>query len=159
MTSLIGPFDVVGQVRVGVVGAARRERHVQLRLVDVVHARLEVVTEAAHAGRVPGEVVAELELVLLGRLRRVRVVADGHAVRKRLLRRAGARHDVVGEVGVLEDELVQLRAASTQLWFMLIELNPLVLSPQFSGDRRVAGAVHLRVRVAAVADRQVLRRA
>ena len=61
VTRLIGPFDVVGQVRVGVVGAARRERDEQARLVDEVDAGLEVVAEAAHAGHVPREVVAELD--------------------------------------------------------------------------------------------------
>ena len=48
------------------------------------------------------------------RLRRVDVLPDRHAVGERLVGRRAARRDVVAEVGVLEDELVQLRAAAAR---------------------------------------------
>src|SRR5258705_7229336 len=83
----------------------------EVRLVDEVDAHLEVVADAAHTGLVPREVVAELELALLGRLWSVLIRANREAVREALVGRRAARRDVVFEVGVLEDELVQLRSA------------------------------------------------
>ena len=67
---------VVGQVGVLQHALARVERDEQARLVDEIDAGLEVVTDAAHAGNRPGEVVAELPLLLLRRLRRVRALPD-----------------------------------------------------------------------------------
>ena len=93
------------------VAFQRAELDVERRLVDEVHAGLEVVADAAHAGDVPGEVVAELPFLLLRALRCVRVLPDGHAVGEGLQWIAAARRDVVEEVGVLEDELIELVAA------------------------------------------------
>ena len=86
LTDERGPFDVVVQMGVRVAARAGVEREEQVRLVDEVHARLEIVTEAAHAGHVPGEVIAELPLVLLRRLRRVEILADRDVVREGLRR-------------------------------------------------------------------------
>ncbi len=109
--------------------------------MNVIDARLEVVAETSAARDVPGKVVAELELVLDGRLRRVDVVADRHAVRERLLRVAGPREDVIREVrGTGKTNSFSFDPVSTQLWFKLIELNVLSLSPQLSGTKRGAAA-------------------
>ena len=116
------------------------ERDIQVRLVDEVHARLEVVTEAARAGHVPREIVAELVFVLLGRLRRVDVVADRHPVRVGLLRRTGARRIWFPKSAYWKMNSFSFDPGSTQLWFRLIELNSLSLSPQFSGTSRGAAA-------------------
>src|SRR5688572_23639685 len=89
----------------------RVERDEQARRVDEVHTRLEVVTEAAPTRLVPRKVVAELVLLLFGRLRRVDALPGEHAVRREcLIRILARRRDVVAEIGDLEDELVQLRA-------------------------------------------------
>jgi len=101
--------DVVVVVRSGV------ERDVEARLVDEVHARLERVADAPQARHVPGEVVAELPLLLLGRLRGVDVLAHEDAVGERLGRVGAVGGDEVGEVGVLEDELVQPEVPTTSV--------------------------------------------
>ena len=69
-------------MRVGVAARAGVERDEQTRLVNEVHAGLEVVAEAAHTRDVPGEVITELVLLLLRRLRRVDVLANRDVVRE-----------------------------------------------------------------------------
>ena len=86
LTDESGPLTLLSRCVYAVPARAGVEREEQVRLVDEVHAGLEVVPEAAHAGHVPGEVIAELPLVLLRRLRRVDILADRHVVRERLRR-------------------------------------------------------------------------
>ena len=60
---------IVGEVRVRVAAGADVVREKEARLVDEARADLEVMAEAAFADDVPGEVVAELPLLLLRLLR------------------------------------------------------------------------------------------
>ena len=134
------------------------ERDEQVRLVDEVHAGLEVVAEAAPAADVPREIVAELELVLLGGLRRVAVGADRDAARKRLRRQRAGRPDVVPEISVLKDELVQLRAAEHRVVVDVDRVELVVADGPVVGWTLRGGAIGLIVVVAAVSDGQILRR-
>ena len=127
-----------------------------MRLVNEVHAGLQVVPEATHPGRVPGEVVAELELVLLRLLRRVHVVADRQPVRKRLLRIARPREDRIREIRVLEDELVQTSAAKHHVVVEIDRVELVVAVAPVGLDAAVFGVVDLRVRVPPVAHRRKL---
>ena len=144
---------------VRVAASAGVERQEQVRLVDEVHTHLEVVPQAAHAGHVPREVVAELILLLLGRLWRVDVLPDRHGVREHLIWIQAVRRDGVGEIRVLEDELVQPRAAE-HVVVVQIERVELVRAEAPAALRRGrADAVRLRILIVAVSHGQELRRA
>ena len=151
-------IHVVKEMPIGVVGAAGRERDVQPRLVDVVHAGLEIVPKASHARYTPGEIVLELELALFRRLRRVGVVPDGGAVRERFLRLSCSCRDDVAKVSELEDELVQLSTPDDPVVVHVKRIELVfAIAPVFR-YRLCVGAVYLRVRVAAVANREELLR-
>jgi hypothetical protein len=100
------PVQIVRGVRVDDDAPAAVEGREQVRLVDEVHAGLEIVTQAA-AVHMPRKIVPELKLVLLRRLRRIAVGAEGDTARKDFVRRRAGRGDLVAEIGVLKDELVQ----------------------------------------------------
>src|SRR5262249_3008477 len=74
--------EIVGQLRVEHRALPGVKGDKKVRLVHEIHARFEIVPEAAVSGHVPREIVAELELALLGGLRRVDVRAGRHAVGK-----------------------------------------------------------------------------
>ena len=143
----------------GVIVVAAVERDEQARLVDEVHAGLEVVADPAHAGDAPREVVAELPLRLLGRLRRVRVLRRS---RRRWGRSASGSVLLRGmafvKSAILEDELVQLRPAEHPVVVHVDRIERVLARAPVARRRLRRGAVRLRVGVAAVAHRQVLRR-
>ena len=149
--------------RVEVVGAhgeeareAGRRADEQTRLVQPVAARLEVVFEAAEAARRPADVIAQLPLRLLRRLRRRRVRAAHHAVgedQHRLRRAAGDR---VVERRDLEDQRVQLRAAE-QPAVVGVERVERVGARRPAGMRRERPrAARRRAAVVAIANRHIV---
>ena len=84
--------------------------------------------------------------------------ADGHAVGELLERFQAVGGDGVGEVGVLEDELVEPRAAEHPVVIHVDGVERIGADAPVLNHRLRPGAVRLRVGVSSVADRQVLRR-
>ena len=115
----------------------------QPRLVDVVHARLEVVAEAAHAGDVPGEVVAELILLLLSGLRRVHVGASRERRWGTVSFGADERDAMLlPKSAILEDELVQPLAGQHPVVIHVDRVELVALSPQLSGVAEAPAALY-----------------
>ena len=81
-------------------------------------------------GHVPREVVAELVLVLLGRLRRVGALADGTPFGKIWYGSVLAAPMWLRKSAYWKMNSFSFAPPSTQLWFRLIELNVFALSPQ-----------------------------
>jgi hypothetical protein len=79
---------------------------------------------------VPGEVVLELVLLLLGRLRRVPVLADADPVGKICCGSPLFAPMWLRKSAYWKMNSFSLDPPSTQLWFTLIELNLFSLSPQ-----------------------------
>ena len=96
--------------------------------------------------------------MLLRRLRRVAVGADRHVVREALVGRGAARRDEVREVGVLEDELVELRPAHHPVVIQVDRVELVRAVAPVVGGVEPRRAVRLRVVVVSVAHRQVMRR-
>ena len=138
--------------------AATVERDEQVRLVNPVRTSTEVMADATVAGHAPREVVTELPLLLLRGLRRVRVAADTDAVREDEPRVAAAERDVVAEVGVLEDGLVQLRAAEHPVVIHVDRIEVVLADAPRRARVAQRRAIRLRIGVAAVTDREVMRR-
>ena len=151
------PVDVVVEVVVGVVVRSGVEGDEERRLVNIVEAGLHVVAHAAHAFHVPREVVAELPFLLLRRLRGVAVLSHGDAVLE-VLRRVGAvGADGVAEVGVLKNDLVQLRSAQDPVVVHVEGIERIPAHAPAADGRCGACPVRLRILVPTVANRQVVR--
>ena len=97
---------------------------IEARLVDEVHAGLDVVADAALAGEVPREVVAELPLLLLGASAACWALAD----RRRRSGTSGTGSWLLAVMSFAKSAYWKMNSfsllpPSTQLWFRLTELN------------------------------------